>query len=130
MDGHHPGCAELAGLSADRHHGKMVDLADQRQPEDLSQPLAKRLLLVPPVAVVQHDGCARAQLVAQGWQGGVARELVHATRRPVNQEKIDLLDIGDGGGRVPRLFAPGDLDGLHRGVSYLYAAQPRAAAAQ
>src|SRR5687768_17394529 len=102
----------------------MVDLADQGQLGDLSQPLAQRLLLVRPVTVVQHDGCARAQPVAQGWDGGIARELVDATRRPVNHEKIDLVDIGDGRGRVPRLFVSVHLDGLYRSVSYLYAAQP------
>ena len=75
-------------LSADLHHGEMVDLVDQRQPGHLSQPLAQRLLLVTPVAVVQHDGCARAQLVAEGWHGGLARELF-VCPAAVDQEKIE-----------------------------------------
>ena len=55
--------------------------------------------------------------------GTEARELVRPPRRPIDQEKIDPLHVGEGGGRVPQLFVAGHLDGLQRSVSYLHDAQ-------
>ena len=99
----------------------MVDVADQRQPGTSASHLGSvssscrwqsSSMTVAPGRNLSRRlalrGSARACVRPGGRQPGEDRSPRH--RRC--------------GGRIPRLFVSGHLDGLHRSVSYLYVAQP------